>query len=137
MSPRLSSLPNFEINMIVIATSGVELLLTTWAATFALQVLVDGQLYATSATKYGSLAPFLFGPYLERMIGERIMTILASIVDATALHLDRDDVGAAVIVRATGMPIEIDATNFWKSGRHHVFRKRDSQPRRLWCRRRR
>jgi hypothetical protein len=79
---------------------------------------MDGQFYATGATKNGSLAPFPLGPDLDLMIGERVMTIFASIVDATALHLDRDDVGGPVIVLATGLRIEIDATNFWK-GRHH------------------
>jgi len=128
LSPGLSDLVDREINMVVVATSGIEILTTTWAATLALHILLDGQRYAAGATKYGSFAPFRLGPYLDRMIGERVMTILASIVDAAAPHLDRDDVSGSVIVLATGLPIKIDATNFWKNHHHRVCRKRDLQP---------
>ena len=124
MSLGPGSLPDLEINMIVAAASGIEVLQTCRAATFGIHVLMDGQLYAASAAKYGSLAPFPLGPGLDRMIGERVMTILAGIVNATALHLDRDDVSGSVIVLATGLRIEIDAANFWKSRNHRVLWER-------------
>jgi hypothetical protein len=114
--------------MMVVATSGIELLPTARAATFALQIVMDSQLFPTGATKYGWLTPITLGPNLDRMIGERVMTILACVVDATALHLDGDDVSGSVIVLATSLRIKIDATNFWKSRTHRVFRKRDLQP---------
>ncbi len=51
------------------------------------------------------------------------MTVLAGIVDATALHSDGDDVSGSVVVLATGLRIEIDPANFWKSRNHRVGRK--------------
>ena len=114
--------------MIVVAASGIELCPTARATIFALHILMDGQLHATGATKNGWLAPFPLGPDLDLMISERAMTILASIVDATALHLDRDDVSGSVIVLATGLRIEIDAANFWKSRQHGLRGKRDLHP---------
>jgi hypothetical protein len=128
LSLGLGDLVDREINVVVVATSGIEVLTTTWAATFALHILMNGQRCPAGATKYGSFAPFRLGPYLDRMIGERVMTILASIVDATALHLDRDDVSGSVIVLATGLPIKIDAMNFWKNRHHGGCRKRNLQP---------
>jgi hypothetical protein len=119
---------DLEIKMIVVAASGIELRPTAWATIFALHILMDGQFYATGATEYGSLAPFPLGPHLDLMIGERVMTILASIVDATALHFDRNDVCGAVIVLATGLRIEIDAANFWKSRHHGLRGKRALHP---------
>jgi hypothetical protein len=115
--------------MIVITTSGIELLPTSGAATLALHILVNGQFCATGATEHGSLVPFPLGPDLDLMIGERLMTILAGIVDATTLHFDRDNVGGSVIVLTTGLRIKIDATNLWKSRNHRVQKKnRDLQP---------
>ena len=43
------------------------------------------------------------------MIGERLVTVLAGVVDATTFHLDGDDVGGAVIVLAAGLRIKINA----------------------------
>jgi hypothetical protein len=119
---------HLEIKMIVVATSGIELRATAWATTFAVHILMDGQLYTAGATKYGSLAPFRREPDFDLMISKRVMTILASIVDATALHFDRINVSGSVIVLATGLWIEIDATNFWKSRHHGLRRKRDLHP---------
>lgn len=44
------------------------------------------------------------------MIGERLVTVLARVVDTTTFHLDGDDVGGAVIVLAASLRVKIDAT---------------------------
>jgi hypothetical protein len=56
------------------------------------------------------------------MIGERVVAIFAGIVNAAALHLDRNDVRRAVVVFATGLRIEMDATHFRKSRKHGQIR---------------
>jgi hypothetical protein len=61
------------------------------------------------------LVPFILWPDLDLVIpGERRVAICARIIDATALHLDRNNVGWSVIMFATGLPIEIDAMHIWK-----------------------
>jgi len=62
------------------------------------------------------------------MIRECNVTILASIVDATALHLNRNDVSGSVIVLATSLRIKIDAANFWKNRNHRLGRNKKLQP---------
>ncbi len=45
------------------------------------------------------------------MAGEGVVTILAGIVDAAALHPDSEDVELGSIVRAARLLIEIDSAN--------------------------
>jgi hypothetical protein len=55
------------------------------------------------------------------------MTIFARIVNATTFHLDSDDVGGSVIMLATRLRIEIDATHvrmIWKHGANQEKRGR-------------
>lgn len=116
----LGGLRDREINMIVVSTSGIESLPARRAAAFAAHVLVDGQFSAAGATKNDSPAPFHLRPDLDRMIGQGVVTILAGIVNPTALHLDRDNVCGSVIVLATSLRIKTDATNFWKSSHNRI-----------------
>jgi hypothetical protein len=68
----------------------------------------------TGTAKNCFLAPFILWPDLSRMVGERRMTIVARIVDATALHLDCDNVGWSVIMFTTRLRIQIDAAHICK-----------------------
>jgi hypothetical protein len=52
------------------------------------------------------------------MIGEDDVAILAGVVNATALHLDGNNVSRPVIVDATSVRIEIDPTNVRQSCTH-------------------
>ena len=79
---------------------------------------MDCQLGATGPAEYRFLVPFPRRPNLDLMIGKRGMTIFAGIVSATALHLDRDNVGRPPIVLAPSLGVDIDATNFWKNRNH-------------------
>ena len=112
----------------MIAASWIESFPTTGAATLALHILPDGQLCATGATKYGWLVPLPRRPDLDLMIGECGVAILAGIVDVTALHPDRNDVGSAVIMTATSLRVDIDATNLGASRCHRECGKRNLQP---------
>lgn len=57
------------------------------------------------------MVPFALGPGLDLVIGEGHVAVFAGVVDATTLHLDRNNVSWSVIVFATGLRIEIDATH--------------------------
>ena len=45
------------------------------------------------------------------MTGERVVAILARVVHAATLHLNRDDVREPMIMLAACLRVEIDATN--------------------------
>ena len=83
-------------------------------------ILADRQLYTAGAAEYCFLAPFILWPDLNPMVGECCVAILTRIVDATTLHLDRNNVGWPVIVFATGVRVSIDAAHIWKIGSHRV-----------------
>jgi hypothetical protein len=97
--------------MVVVAAPGVELLPATRAARFALHILMYRQLRAASPAKYCLLLPLALRPHLDRMSSQRLMTILASIVNAAALHLDRDDVRRPVIMLAARLRIQLDSAH--------------------------
>jgi hypothetical protein len=52
------------------------------------------------------------------MIGERLVAILAGIKKTATLHLDGDDVSRPAIMLATGLRIEVYATDVGRSQRH-------------------
>ena len=109
--------------MIVASTSRIELGAASWATKLALQVLMDRQLYPTGTAKYCFLAPFALWPDFDFVFAQRSVAFLARIVDATALHLDRNDVGGSVKVFAPGLRIEIHATHLWKVRSHGTKKK--------------
>jgi hypothetical protein len=109
--------------MIVASTSRIELGAASWATKLALQVLVDRQLDTTGAAEYRFLAPFALWPDFDFVFGKRCVALLARIVGATALHLDRNDVGGSVKVFAPGLRIEINATHLWKVRSHCTQKK--------------
>jgi len=111
--------------MIVISTPRIERLTATWAPGFALHVLLNGEFCAAGAAEDCLLVPLALRPDFDRMIGERGVAVLAGIVDATALHLDRNNVAWPVIVPAASLRIKIYATNLGNSRNHREPRKKD------------
>jgi hypothetical protein len=67
------------------------------------------------------LVPFVLGPNLYFVIAESGVAILASIIDATTFYLDRNNVRGTVIVRASGLRIEIDPAYLGKARSHDVI----------------
>jgi hypothetical protein len=61
------------------------------------------------------MVPFALWPDLDVVIRESGVAILARIVDAATLRLDRNDVGWFVMMDATGLRIKVDASHVWKS----------------------
>lgn len=56
----------------------------------------------------GLRAPLLRWPDLDRVPGQSVVALLASIVAPTALHPDRDDIEFRVVMRAAGLSVESD-----------------------------
>jgi hypothetical protein len=111
-------LPDLEVKMIMVSAAGVERLVASRAAGFALHVLMYGQLRAAGAAEYCSLMELALRPDLDRVTGDRVVAVLAGVVTAAALHLDRDDVGWTVIVLAARLRIQINATHGRKIRSH-------------------
>jgi hypothetical protein len=124
----LQTAGHLKIEMIVASTSRIERGAASWATKLALQVLVDRQLYPTGTAKYCFLAPFALWPDFDFVFAQRSVAFLARIVDATALHLDRNDVGGSVKMFAPGLRIEIYATHLWKVRSHGTKKSSDHQP---------
>jgi len=109
----------------MLPTAWIEALAAEWAARLALHILPDGQLGTASPTEYRFLTPFALGPYLDLVIRENGVAIFARIVNAAALHLYCNNVGRPAVVLTTGLRVEIDATNIWKSRSHCARRKNE------------
>jgi len=59
-----------------------------------------------------SVVPFRPRPHGRRVPGERIVAVLAGIIDAAALHPDRNDVERRMPMDAARFAIEIDTADF-------------------------
>lgn len=101
--------------MIVISTTGIELRPASGAGRFAFQILGDREFYSTGPAEYCSLVPCILRPCLDLVIGERCVAVLARIIDATALHFDRNNIGWPVIVFAASLGIYTHTEDVWKS----------------------
>ena len=85
-------------------------------------ILRNAELAATNAAKHGRLTPLLLRPDLNWMVRQSLVALLAGVIDAAALHPDRDDVESGSVVSAAGLSIEIDPANFgalqWHRGQN-------------------
>ena len=57
------------------------------------------------------MIPFSLWPNFDRMAGQYVMALLARIVVATALHLDRDDIHWLVVVSAAGLSVKTNSVH--------------------------
>lgn len=101
----------FEVELVVLAATGIERRFTVGAFTAAIEILADGQLFSAGAAQHGRLVPLTAGPNLNRMARERFMTVFASIVKATTSHFDCDDVQGGVVMGAARLAIQIDSAD--------------------------
>jgi hypothetical protein len=79
----------------------------------AFHVLLDAHLHAARAAQHRPLSPLRPRPRFDCMAGQRLMAILAGVVNAAALHLDGDNVESCPVMRAARLRIEIDPPNLW------------------------
>ena len=76
-----------------------------------MQIFTDGQFRFTSAAQNCRLIEFRVRPNVYRMVGDGEVAVFASVVNAAAFHFDGDDVQGRVVMKATGLGIEIEATD--------------------------
>ena len=114
----INSISVCKIKMVVLSAAGIEGRAARWANGPALHVLLDGHLLLASSAQNGWLIPLLCGPDFDGVVRQCRVAILACVVDATALHLDRNDVAIGSVVGAARVLIEIDSAYF-KVGRLH------------------
>ena len=99
--------------MIVVAASRIELCVTGWASVGAGEVLRNGQFRSASPAQDRRLVPFAAWPYFDCVAGQCVVAVLAGVVGAATLHLDRDDIYRLVVVSTTSLWIEIDSAHRW------------------------
>jgi hypothetical protein len=79
---------------------------------------MDGEFSAAASAEYGFRIPLTFRPNFNRVTGQCNVTIFASVVNATTLHFDRNNVGRPVIVFAAGLRINMNTSDFEKMNAH-------------------
>src|SRR5450755_2222010 len=117
--------PDLEVEMVVIAAPGIELLTAACAPRSTVHVFLNRQLRATGSAENCLLIPFDLRPDPNRVIGERRVAVFACVVNATALHLDRDNVSRPMIVGAPGLRIQVEAAHLRNLRRHGASWKRE------------
>lgn len=109
---------HFKIEMVVVATSGVEGGLAGGAARLAVEVLGDCEFGAAGSAEDGRPVPLGLRPDFDGMAGKSNVAVLAGVVETATFHLDGDDIRGAVVVEAAALWIEVEAANFWRFLRH-------------------
>ncbi len=91
--------------MEVVSAAGIEASLAVRAQVAAVHVFADRQLIPAGSAENRSNIPFRAWPYLNVMIRQCFMAILAGIVNTAAGHPDRNDIERRVVVDAPGFRI--------------------------------
>ena len=99
--------------MVVVPASRIKGGRADRAARRAFHVFANRQLCAACPTQNGFLIPFAPWPNLDGVTCDRDMAVFAGIVGRAALHFDGDDVRVRMVVQATRLRIEIQATDLW------------------------
>jgi len=89
----------------MVLTSGIEQSSAIRTLIGTHHVLLYGQFSAAGSAKDCGTAPVVARPDFDRVIGERNMTIFASVINPAAIHLDGDDVSGSMIVFTPGLRI--------------------------------
>jgi hypothetical protein len=104
--------------MVVVAAAWIEVRLAGWAPVLAVQILPNAKFCTAASAQHGGLIPIAFGPHLYWMASQCVMAILAGVVDAATLHLDRNDVLRLAVVSAASLRIEADSAHIGLSIGH-------------------
>lgn len=100
-----------KIEVLVQATVGIEGRAAIRAGVGSVQVIANCHFATTGAAKDGLLVPLAFRPGRERMIGQRIVAILAGVVEPATFHPDRHDIARRVPVCTARLRIETEAVD--------------------------
>jgi hypothetical protein len=104
---------HLKIKMIMVATSRIKPRPAPRTPRLALQILPNRHLHPASPAQNRPRIPLPPRPNSNRMPRQRIMAILASIVDPATPHLDRNNVHRRVVMHAPRQRIDIDSANLW------------------------
>jgi len=97
--------------MVVVSASWIEHRATARALVGAFEVLPDGQFHSANPAQDRALVPVASQPDYDFVVGQCVVAVLARIVGATALHLDRDDIHRLVVMIAAGLSIKTDSAH--------------------------
>jgi len=114
----LAAVHAFKIEMGMLTAAWVECGAASRTTIAARQVLFNAHFISAGSAQHCLLVPLGLGPNCKRMVRQGLMTILASVKDAAALHADGDHIENRPVVIATRFLIEIDPANFrsWHTG---------------------
>ena len=93
------------------SASGIEHRATCRALVGTFQILPDRQFGPAYPAQDRWLIPFFLWPDFDCVAGQCIVAVLARIVGAAALHLDRDDIHGLFVMNATGLSVKTDSVN--------------------------
>ena len=96
----------------MLAATGIKQGAAIWATVIACHIAIDAHFISASAAEHRNLIPFSLRPDLDRMASQGLVTFLAGVVDAAALHLDGDHIESGPVVSAAGLRIQIHPANF-------------------------
>src|ERR1700728_265769 len=97
--------------MIVIAAPRIEHRAAAETPVGTLQILPDRQCHSANPAQDRPLVPLAPRPDFDRVAGQCVVAVLARMVGATALHLDRDDIHWLVVMSAAGLSIKSQSAN--------------------------
>jgi hypothetical protein len=104
--------------MVMVAAGGVKGGKAMGAARVGFEVGGDGELDAAGAAKDSWFVPFGLGPGFDRVAGQGVVAVFASVEVAAALHFDGDDVESGMVMKAASLWIEMEAADFGSGWRH-------------------
>src|ERR1700722_13331315 len=84
----------------MIAAAEIKGGITIWAPIAARHVVRDAQLISAGAAENRRLVPPLLRPDLSRVVCQRLVAVLAGVIDSAAFHPDCDDVELCPVVSA-------------------------------------
>jgi hypothetical protein len=102
----------------VVAARRIEKGVARGASRVGVEISVDGELGAAVAAEDGLMVPFGVGPWLDGVVGQGFVAVFAGVIDSAAFHFDGNDVERRTVMKAAGLGIKIQATNFGSSRRH-------------------
>jgi hypothetical protein len=110
----------YEIEMVVVAAARIEGCVAMRAARIGLEIRRDGNFGAAGSAKDGWSVPFSFRPGFEGVAGQRVVAVFAGVIGGATFHLDGDDIEGGVVVKAAGLGVEAEASDFGSLGHKKI-----------------
>src|ERR1700730_2533562 len=105
---------HLKIKMIMVATSRIKPRPAPQTPRLALHILLNRHLHPASPAQNRPRIPFPPRPNRNRMPRQRIMAILASIVDPATPHLNRNNIQRRVEMHTPRLCVHLDPAHCWR-----------------------